>query len=77
MSLPKARTHKKYQEFVRKELSLRRIKIPFLFQDVFIKLYYLDLSPVRCILKEHYSHQGAPARPPEDMLRSLLAMTPF
>ena len=75
MSLPAARTHKKYQEFVRKELTLRRIKIPFLFQDVFAKLFYLDLSPVRCILKKRYSHQGAPARRPEDMLRSALAMT--
>ena len=75
MSLPKARTQKEYQAFVRKELTLRGIKIPFIFQDVFIKLYYLDLSPVRCILKERYSHQGAPARLPEDMLRSSLAMT--
>ena len=75
MSLPAARTHKKYQEFVRKELTLRRIKIPFLFQDVFAKLFYLDLSPVRCSLKKRYSHQGAPARRPEDMLRSALAMT--
>jgi len=70
-----ARTHKEYQEFVRKELTLRRIEIPFIFQDVFIKLYHLDLSPVRYILKERYSHQGAPARCPEDMLRSSLAMT--
>ena len=73
MSLPKARTHKQYQEFVKKEFTLRGIKIPFIFQDVFIKLFYLDLSPVRFILKERYSHQGAPARPPEDMLRSALA----
>lgn len=65
----------KYQEFVRKELTLRGIKIPLKFQDVFIKLYHLNLSSVRCILKEHYSHQGAPARCPEDMLRSALAMT--
>jgi len=65
MSLPAARTHKKYQEFVRKELTLRRIKIPFLFQDVFAKLFHLDLSPVSRILKERYSHQGAPARRPE------------
>ena len=75
MSLPKTRTHKEYQEFVRKELTLRRIEIPFLFQDVFIKLFYLDLSSVSHILKSRYSHQGAPARSPEDMLRSLLAMT--
>jgi len=75
MSLPAARTHKEYQEFVNKELTLRRIKIPFLFQDVFAKLFYLDLSLVSRILKERYSQQGAPARRPEDMLRSLLTMT--
>ncbi|MCD6231063.1 hypothetical protein J7K28_00340 [Candidatus Aerophobetes bacterium] len=39
MSLPAARTHEEYQAFVRKELTLRRIKIPFLFQDVFAKLF--------------------------------------
>ena len=75
MSLPAARTHKEYQEFVKNELALRRIEIPFLFQDVFGKLFYLGLSPVSRILKERYSYQGAPARCPEDMLCSALAMT--
>ncbi|HIE43861.1 MAG TPA: hypothetical protein EYP78_03575 [Candidatus Omnitrophica bacterium] len=75
MSLPKARTHKDYQEFVRKELTLRRIKIPLKFQDVAIKLYQLDLSPVSHILKDRYSHRGTSGRDPQDMLRSLLAMT--
>ena len=37
--------------------------------------FYLDLSPVSRILKERYSHRGAPARYPEDMLRLSLAMT--
>jgi len=75
MSLPAARTHKQYQQFVRKELNLRGIEISFLFQDVLVKLFYLDLSLVSSILKERYSHQGAPARCPEDMFRSALAMT--
>jgi len=75
MSLPVVRTHKEYQEFVKKELTLRGITVPFLFQNVFIKLYHLDLFPVRCILKKRYFHQGAPARCPENMLRSLLTMT--
>lgn len=74
MSSPMARTHKDYQEFVKKELTFRRIKIPLIFQDVFIKLYELDLSPVSLILKDRYSHRGTPARDPQDMLRSLLAM---
>ena len=75
MSSPRARTHKEYQEFVKKELAFRRIEIPLIFQDVFIKLYQLDLSPVSLILEERYSHRGTPTRNPQDMLRSLLAMT--
>jgi len=75
MSLPKVRTHKEYQEFVKKELTFRKIEIPFIFQDVFAKLYQLDLSPVSHILKDRYSHRGTRGRDPQDMLRSLLAMT--
>ncbi len=75
MSLPKIRTHKDYQEFVKEQLTLRGIDVPFIFRDVFIKLFHLDLSPVSLILKERYSHQGASARNPQDMPRSLLAMT--
>ncbi|MBE0478770.1 hypothetical protein IBX65_06600 [Candidatus Aerophobetes bacterium] len=58
MRVPAARAHKEYQEFVKNEFALRRIKVPSLFQDVFIKLFYLDLSPVSRIPKERYSHQG-------------------
>lgn len=74
MSLSVTRTQKEYQEFVEEELTLRRTGIPFIFQDVFIKLFYIDLSPVSHILKGRYSHRGAPARCPQNMLRSLLAM---
>jgi len=31
MSLPVVRTHKEYQEFVKKELTFRGITVPFLF----------------------------------------------
>ena len=74
MSSPVARTHKEYQEFVKEQFTLRRIDVPFIFRDAFIKLFHLDLSPVSLILKGRYSHQGAPARNPQDMLHSLLAM---
>jgi len=30
-SLPVAKAHKEYQEFIKKELTLRRIEIPFIF----------------------------------------------
>lgn len=75
MSLPEARTHKEYQEFVRKELTIRGIKIPLVFQDAFVKLHQLDLSPVSHILKDCYSYRGTRGRDPQDMFRSLLAMS--
>lgn len=75
MSLPKVRTHRNYQEFVKEQLTPGKIEIPIIFRDVFIKLFHLDLSPVSLILKDSYSHQGPSARDPQDMLRSLLAMT--
>jgi hypothetical protein len=77
MSLPRVRTHKEYREFVKEQLAPGKIEIPIIFRDVFVKLYQLDLSRVSLILKERYSHQGPSARDPQDMLRSLLAMTPF
>ncbi len=75
MSLPRVRTHKEYQEFIKKELAFRKIEVPLLFQDVFVKLYQLDLSRVSLILKDRYSRRGTRGRDPQDMLRSLLAMT--
>lgn len=75
MSSPVARTHKEYQEFVKEQLTLRKIDVPFIFRDAFIKLFHLDLSPVSLILKDRYSHRGTRGRDPQDMLRSLLAMT--
>jgi len=75
MSLPKVRTHKNYQEFVKEQLAPGKIEIPIIFRNVFIKLFHLDLSPVSLILKNRYSHQGPSARDPQDMLRSLLTMT--
>jgi len=72
--LPIARTHKKYQEFVEKELRDRGLSIPAFFTDVYKKLINLDLSKVNTILKFRYSKRGAPARASDNMFRSLLAI---
>jgi len=60
MSSLVARTHKEYQEFVKEQLTLRGMDVPFIFRDVFVKLFHLGLSPVSLILKDCYPHQGAP-----------------
>jgi hypothetical protein len=75
MSLPRVKTHKEYQEFVKEQFTLRRIDVPFIFRDVFIKLFHLDLSSVSLILKDRYSRRGTRGRDPQDMLRSLLGVT--
>lgn len=75
MSLPIARIHKKYQEFIEKELRDRGLGIPAFFTDVHKKLINLDLSKVNTILKSRYSKRGAPARASDNMFRSLLTMT--
>jgi len=74
MSLPKVRTHKEYQEFVKEQLKVHALSIPAFFMDVYVKLINLDLSRVNSILKFRYSNRGAPARASDNMLRSLLAM---
>ncbi len=70
MSLPVARTHKEYQEFVEEQLKIRSLGIPVFFMDVYTKLINLDLSRVNFILKFRYSKRGAQGRAPDDMLRS-------
>jgi len=74
MSLSKTRTHKEYQEFVKEQLRVHVLSIPAFFMDIYVKLIDLDLSRVNSILKFRYSNWGTPARAPDDMLRSLLAM---
>lgn len=74
MSLPMARTHREYQEFVKEQLKIHALSIPAFFMDVYVKLINLDLSRVNSILKFCYSNWGTSARAPDDMLRSLLAM---
>jgi len=46
MSLPKVRTHKEYQEFVKEQLKTRSLVIPAFFVDVYAKLINLDLSEI-------------------------------
>ncbi|MEA1964687.1 MAG: transposase [Candidatus Aerophobetes bacterium] len=74
MSLPKVRAHKEYQEFVKEQLKAHSLGIPTFFMNVYAKLINLDLSRVNSILKFRYSNRGTPARAPDNMLRSLLAM---
>jgi len=74
MSLPKVRTHKEYQEFVKEQLKTRSLGIPTFFMNVYAKLINLDLSRVNSIIKFRYSNRGTPARAPDNMLRSSLAM---
>ena len=62
MSLPKVRTRKEYQEFVKEQLKARSLGIPTFFMNVYAKLINLDLSRVNSILKFRYSNRGTPAR---------------
>jgi len=36
MSLPKVRTHKEYQEFVKEHLKVHALSIPAFFMDVYV-----------------------------------------
>jgi len=51
MFSPRVRTHKEYQEFVKEQLTLRGIDVPFIFKDAFIKLFHLDLSSPTSLTK--------------------------
>jgi len=69
-----AELHKTVREFVKEQLRVHVLSIPAFFMDIYVKLIDLDLSRVNSILKFRYSNWGTPARAPDDMLRSLLAM---
>jgi hypothetical protein len=71
--LPPIRPHNQYLSFV--QLGLAGVSEPCRHQHVKYALALLDLSALRPLVAHLYSPVlGAPARPPEDMLRSLLAM---
>ena len=71
--LPPIRSHDQYVSFVRH--GLIGIHIPCRHQHVAYALELLDLAGLRPLVAHLYSPSlGAPAKAPEDMLRSLLAM---
>lgn len=71
--LPPVRPHDQYVSFVRQGCIC--IKEPCRHQHVKRELLLLDLGPLRPLLRHLYSPTlGAPAVPPEDLFRSLLAM---
>jgi len=71
--LPPIRSHDQYVSFVRH--GLIGISIPCRHRQVAYTLELLDLTGLRALVQHLYSPtHGAPAKAPEDMLRSLLAM---
>lgn len=71
--LPPTRSHDQYVSFVQR--AGQTVIEPRRHQHVRRDLLLLDLSPLRPIVRHLYSPTlGAPAFPPEDMFRSLVAM---
>lgn len=71
--LPPIRSHGQYVSFVRQNLI--GLSIPCRHQHVAYTLELLDLTGLRPLVQQLYSPTlGAPAKAPEDMLRSLLVM---
>ena len=67
------RAHDQYVDFVNEQLS--SIPIPKAHQQVAAKLALLDLTPIRLLVLDLYScDTGRPAFPPEEMLRTFMAM---
>jgi hypothetical protein len=68
------RKHKEYVEYVKEKL--KKIAIPIRHSHIPEKLFLLDLQPLKNVLKQLYSKdKGRPAKPPDDMVRSLVTMT--
>ena len=67
------RAHDEYVEFVNAQLA--SIPIPKAHEEVPAKLALLDLTPIRVLVLDFYSSDvGCPAYPPEDMMRTFMAM---
>jgi hypothetical protein len=67
-----SRSHQDYVDFVRRET--RALSILKRHYPAKGKLLLLNLTPIRSILATLYAAGGRPAVPPEDLLRSLIAM---
>src|SRR5210317_1874287 len=69
-------SHKEYIQFVETWLGVVYTKgPPAIHAHVATMLMLVDMTPMRWIIQHLYSHVGRPARPPENMLRSLICMT--
>ena len=72
--LPSLRSHKEFISFVDKHIQ--DIQIPKAHDGVANKLKLLDLTPLRLLFLPLYSPDfGRPSFPPEDMMRTFMAMT--
>ena len=72
--LPGLRSHKEYISFVDKHIQ--SVQIPKAHDDVPDKLRLLDLTPLRLLFLPLYSPSfGRPSFAPEDMMRTIIAMT--
>jgi len=70
--LKPSRSHQEYVAFVRRRTA--KIPEPVRHMPAKAKLLLLDLTPAVPILASLYAASGRPAIPPEDLLRSLIAM---
>ncbi len=69
-------SHKEYIQFVETWLGVVYPKEPpAIHAHVATMLMLVDMTPMRGIIQHLYSQVGRPARPPENMLRSLICMT--
>lgn len=72
--LPSLRSHKEFISFVDKHIQ--DIQIPKAHDGVANKLKLMDLTPLRLLFLPLYSPGfGRPSFPPEDMMRTFIAMT--
>jgi hypothetical protein len=77
--LRSSRSHQEFQEFLAEQIRLHYLDTGqrgtiLLFHRELTRLWHTDLSMVPNIVRFRYSDNGAPARDPVAMLRSLLLM---
>jgi len=70
--LKPSRSHQEYIDFVHREIA--KVREPVRHMPAKAKLLLLDLTPAILILASLYANGGRPAIPPEDLLRSFIAM---
>lgn len=73
--LKPSRSHPDYVAFVQRKLTEYKVPVPLRHWPAKDKLRLLELTPAFPILATLYAQTGRPGIPPEDLLRSLIAMT--